>query len=55
MSGCRSKTPHSVYHKGAAMTREFNLRQDVPDKFQVDLSDTHAGIAARARKRQRHM
>src|SRR6476660_7411350 len=51
----RNKTPISVHHIGATMTREFNLRQDVPDEFQVDLRDTHASIAARARKRQRHV
>ena len=37
-----------VDHIGAAMTGEFDLGENVPDEFEIDLGDAHAGVAPRS-------
>ena len=44
-----------IDHVSAPMPGKFDLRQHVPDEFQVDLGDAHAGVAPRAGERQRHV
>ena len=44
-----------VDHISAAMTGKFDLGENVPDQFQIDLGDADAGVAARSGKRQRHV
>ena len=51
----RDQPAGGVDHIGAPVPGEFDLRQHVPDQFQIDLGDAHAGVAPRAGERQRHV
>ena len=53
--GMRDQPAGGVDHIGAPVPGEFDLRQHVPDQFQIDLGDAHAGVAPRAGERQRHV
>ena len=49
------ETAGGINHVSAPVPGKFDLRQHVPDEFQVDLGDAHAGVAPRAGERQRHV
>ena len=53
--GVGDQTAGSIHHVSASVPGELDLGQHVPDEFQVDLGDAHAGIAPRAGERQRHV
>ena len=53
--GVGNEPPGGIDHVGPSMPGKFDLRQHVPDQFQVDLGDAHAGVAPRAGERQRHV
>ena len=53
--GVSDETAGGINHISAPVPGKFDLRQHVPDEFQVDLGDAHAGVAPRAGERQRHV
>ena len=53
--GMRDEAPLRIDHVGLSALADLDLRYHVPDQLEIDLGDAHAGIAARAGERQRHV
>ncbi len=47
--------PLRIDHVGVAALAHLDLGDHVPDQLEVDLGDAHAGVAAGASKRERHV
>ncbi len=51
----RDQAPSRADHIGVAALADLDLRDHVPDQFQIDLGDADAGVLAGAGQRQRHI
>ena len=47
--------PARAHHIGMAALADLDLRDHVPDQFQIDLGDADTGVLAVAGQRQRHI